>query len=206
MFMSFGEGPGRREHGPLSAASLEDTMSQFAEYVVNRLFSVGLSLESARSIVGESPAGDRVAAARGEVDRMIRDIRTITFGRAADRGNQAPDRRPGPPGGHADRTRESLDGVVSSLSEVGALLQAAADLPRDAARPRITEALRRLDDLAREVRDHVSADANRGPRGAAARAHSANGPGTAGGCGGLCRAAGAKGRPDQEARAGGLPC
>ena len=94
-----GEGLGRREHGPLSAASLEDTMSQFAEYVVNRLFSVGLSLESAPSIVGEGPAGDRVAAATGEVDRMIRDIRTITFGRAADRGNQAPDRRPVPPGG-----------------------------------------------------------------------------------------------------------
>ena len=146
----------------MSAASLEDTMSQFAEYVVNRLFSVGLSLENARSIVGEGPAGDRVAAATEEVDRMIRDIRTITFGRAADRGKDAPDRRPVPPGGHADRTRELLDGVVNSLSEVGALLQTAADLPRDAARPRITEALRRLDDLAREVRDHVSADRGAG--------------------------------------------
>ena len=53
---------------------------------------------------------------------MIRDIRTITFGRAADRGKNVPDRRPVPPGGHADRTRELLDGVVNSLSEVGALL------------------------------------------------------------------------------------
>jgi hypothetical protein len=168
MFMSSGEGLpepgeglGRREHGPVPA-SLEDTMSQFAEYVVNRLFSVGLSLESARSIVGEGAAGDRVAAAAGEVDRMIRDIRTITFGRAADRGNHAPDRWPVPPGGHGDRTRKLLDGVVNSISEVGALVQAAADLPRDATRPRMTEALRRLDDLALEVRDHVSTDRGAG--------------------------------------------
>ena len=47
---------------------------------MNRLFSVGLSLESAGSIVGNGPAGDRIAAAADEVDRMIRDIRTALFG------------------------------------------------------------------------------------------------------------------------------
>jgi hypothetical protein len=49
-------------------------------YIMNRLFSVGLSLESAGSIVGNGPAGDRIAAAADEVDRMIRDIRTALFG------------------------------------------------------------------------------------------------------------------------------
>ena len=54
-------------------------------YIVNRLFSVGLSLDSARSIVGNGPAGDRITAATDEVDRLIRDIRTAMFGLAEDR-------------------------------------------------------------------------------------------------------------------------
>jgi len=151
-----------RERGPArEAASLEDAMSQFAGYIVNRLFSVGLSLESARSIVEKGPAGDRVAAATGEVDRMIGDIRTVLFSLAADRENHAPGRVPAPPGGYADRTGELLGGVINSVSEVGALLRATADLP-DTARLRITEALRRLDDAVQKVRDHVSAERDRG--------------------------------------------
>lgn len=71
--------------GPLESAAPEDTMPELAGYIVNRLFSVGLSLDSARSIVGEGPAGDRIAAATGEVDRMIRDIRTALFGLTEDR-------------------------------------------------------------------------------------------------------------------------
>lgn len=86
------EGLGRREHGPMPAASVDDAMSRFAGYVVNRLFSVGLNLESARSIVGEGPAGDRVAAATGEVDRLIRDVRAVLFDLAADRGTHSRDR------------------------------------------------------------------------------------------------------------------
>jgi hypothetical protein len=74
--------PGR---GPLrAAASPGVTMPELAEYVVNRLFSVGLSLESARCIVGAGRAGDRIASASDEVDHMIRDIRAIMFSRAAD--------------------------------------------------------------------------------------------------------------------------
>jgi hypothetical protein len=165
MFMSSGESqPGPRDDlrspdtGLVPAASLEDVMSRFAGYVVNRLFSVGLRLESARSIVGDGPAGDRVAAATGEVDRMIGDIRTMLFDLAADRGNHAPDRSSLPPGGHADRTGELLDQVVTSISEASALLQAAAGLPRDTAERRMTEARRSLDDVARNVRDHVLAE------------------------------------------------
>jgi hypothetical protein len=60
-------------------------MPELVGYIVNRLFSVGLSLESARSMVGKGPAGDRIAAATDEVDRMIRDIRMALFGLAEDR-------------------------------------------------------------------------------------------------------------------------
>ena len=57
------------------AAPPGEAISRFAGDVVNRLFSIGLSLDSALSIAGTGPAGDRVAAAAGELDRLIRDIR-----------------------------------------------------------------------------------------------------------------------------------
>ena len=53
---------------------------------------------------------------------------------------------------------ELLDSVVHNIFIVGLMLQAAADLPHDAAALRITETLGRLDDVVREVRDHVLAD------------------------------------------------
>jgi anti-sigma B factor antagonist len=49
---------------------------------------------------------------------------------------------------------ELLHWVVTSIFDIALLLQTAADLPRDAAGPRITEALGRIDDVVREVRDH----------------------------------------------------
>jgi hypothetical protein len=57
----------------------QDGLPGFANYIVSRLFSVGLSLDSARSVVGDGPAGDRIAAATDGVDRLIRDIRTAVF-------------------------------------------------------------------------------------------------------------------------------
>lgn len=83
MLMSDADGEDLPES--LEPAAPEVTMPEFAGDIVNRLFSVGLSLESARSIVGNGPAGDRIAAATGEVDRIIRDIRTMLFGLTADR-------------------------------------------------------------------------------------------------------------------------
>jgi hypothetical protein len=75
-----GAGRGSRERGlAREAAAPDDTMTRFAEYVVDRLFSVGLSLDSAHGIVGEGPAGDRVAAVTDEVDRLIREIRDYVF-------------------------------------------------------------------------------------------------------------------------------
>lgn len=59
--------------------------------------------------------------------------------------------------GPAGSARELLDWVVNSIFAVGVLLEGAHELPHDAAGPRITEALHRLDDVVREVRDHVLA-------------------------------------------------
>jgi len=92
-----------------SSALLEETMSRFAGDVVHRLFSAGLSMESARSIVGKGPAGDRVAAATDEIDRTIRDIRTIVFSLYADAerlsAGPAADRWTLPAGRHARSCR-----------------------------------------------------------------------------------------------------
>jgi len=52
------------------------------------------------------------------------------------------------------RSRELLDAVVSRLFEVGVSLQAAATLPEEVARNRITEALARLDDTIHEIRSY----------------------------------------------------
>ncbi len=59
-------------------------------------------------------------------------------------------------------TGELLDSVVRSIFSVGLLLEAAGDLPGDAAAQRITAALGRLDDVVRDVRDHVLADRGQG--------------------------------------------
>ena len=76
-------------------ASLDETMSRFAGDIVHRLFSIGLSLDSASGIAADGPAGDRVAAVTGELDRLIRDIRAIVFG-PADHRQRLPGPRPGP--------------------------------------------------------------------------------------------------------------
>jgi len=86
---------GRERPSPHRSASADETMSRFAADIVNRLFSIGLSLESARSIVTKGPAGDRIAAATDEIDRTIRDIRTTVFTLARDREQ--------PPAGGPDR-------------------------------------------------------------------------------------------------------
>ena len=78
-----GLGSGRADHqrGPAGQpAPLDGTTAHFAGFVVNRLFSIGLRLDSAHSIVGKGAAGDRIAAAADEVDHLIRDIRDHVFG------------------------------------------------------------------------------------------------------------------------------
>jgi hypothetical protein len=58
---------------------------EFVLDTVNRLFSVGLSLTNAQGLVGPGAAADRLAAAIGELDDTIRDIRTAAFGYVAGR-------------------------------------------------------------------------------------------------------------------------
>jgi anti-anti-sigma factor len=53
------------------------------------------------------------------------------------------------------RVQELLDRVVQSLFQAGHSLQTAIDPPREVARERITEALGRLDDTIREIREYV---------------------------------------------------
>jgi PAS domain S-box-containing protein len=55
----------------------------------------------------------------------------------------------------AELTRELLDRVVTSLFHAGLSLQAATGLSADAARERISDALRHLDDTVHEIRDHI---------------------------------------------------
>ena len=81
--MSDADGPNLPR--PSEPLTQRNAMSEFAGHIVNRLFSVGLSLESAHSIVGNGPAGDRIAGATDEFDRLIRDIRTALFDRDEDR-------------------------------------------------------------------------------------------------------------------------
>jgi anti-anti-sigma factor len=59
--------------------------------------------------------------------------------------------------GQARRARELLDRVASGLLHVGLSLQAAIELPHDAAVQRIADALHRLDETIREIHDHIFA-------------------------------------------------
>jgi len=104
--------------GPPQPAAPQDPMPEFAGYIVNRLFSIGLSLESARSIVGNGPAGDRIAAATNEVDRTIRDIRTMMFGVTDDRRAMA------------ERLAQTARALQASALDAVSLLEQQADLVR----------------------------------------------------------------------------
>jgi anti-sigma B factor antagonist len=63
---------------------------------------------------------------------------------------------------HEARAEELLHVVVASIFDVGVIMQAAIDLPPDVTAQRITEALRRLDDAVRDVRDHMFAEPAQG--------------------------------------------
>jgi anti-anti-sigma factor len=55
----------------------------------------------------------------------------------------------------AEHSQELFDRVVGSLFRTGLSVQAAASLPTDVARERISDALERLDETIHEIRDHV---------------------------------------------------
>jgi hypothetical protein len=65
----------------------------------------------------------------------------------------------------AGRSRDLLTSVVSSVVTAGLSLEAAVDLPREAAAQHMSEALRCLDEVVREVRDHVFAEQSQSGQG-----------------------------------------
>jgi anti-anti-sigma factor len=63
---------------------------------------------------------------------------------------------------HSARAEELLQLVTASMFDAGLVLQAAIGLPPDATAQRITEALSRLDDAVRDVRDYLFAERGQG--------------------------------------------
>ena len=119
--MSSGDCEGLR--GPLEPTVTQDRTSEFAGIVVNRLFSIGLSLESARSIVGNGPAGDRVAAATGEVDKLISDIRAAVFRSDAN-----------PLAAGRERSARTARALQARALDAAALLERGAEIARQPSR------------------------------------------------------------------------
>jgi hypothetical protein len=116
--------------GPLEPAAPEHTTPEWAGYIVNGLFSIGLSLESARSIVGDGPAGDRIGAATDKVDRLIREIRHQVFA-----GHQQEDQeRPAQTADRAALLHEHMArtarALQASAANNAALLEQTAELSR----------------------------------------------------------------------------
>ena len=74
-----------------------DMSGQVVFDTVNRLFSVGLSLTNTQGLIGPGVAADRLAAAIGELDHTIRDIRTAAFGAALTSRQIQPVPMPAPP-------------------------------------------------------------------------------------------------------------
>ena len=79
-------------------------------------------------------------------------IRDVTVAR---RGDDLADLARGMAADQPPPTKDLLDRVVRHLFEVGLSLQAAAGLPGEVARKRLSEALDQLDEVIHEIRDHA---------------------------------------------------
>ena len=152
------DGHARDSHPAPWSALPEDVMSQFANNIVGQLSSVEVSLESARSIVGDGPAGEHIASATGEIDRVIHDIRTVIFSLAADAENYIPERWPPLPERRRGGTAELLDWVMNSMLGIGVALQAAAGQPPGTVGQDLLEAGRSIDEMAQVIRDHMDGE------------------------------------------------
>jgi hypothetical protein len=84
LVMPVPDADGQDPPGSLEPEAPRPTMSEFASHIANRLFLVGLSLDRAHGIVGNGPAGDRLAAATDEVNQLISDVRATVVNSAAD--------------------------------------------------------------------------------------------------------------------------
>lgn len=88
------------------------------------------------------------------LDRLVAIYPDLGAAIAAGAGRRERETRTADP---AARTDELLDVAVGGIFDVGLILQTAVDLPRDVTAQRIAEALRRLDEIVRKIRDHVLA-------------------------------------------------
>jgi len=95
----------------------------------------------------------RVLSLNG-LDRMVAVYPDLDAAVAAGAGHREHRTQTADP---AARTEELLDVAVVGIFDVGLILRAAIDLPPGDTAQRITEALRRLDEVVRDIRDHVFA-------------------------------------------------
>ena len=75
--------PGRRGDGAEAALLLARDRDRIAEdmndLVVRRLFSAGLTLETALGLIGDHPGARKVQEAIDQLDLAIRDVRNVVF-------------------------------------------------------------------------------------------------------------------------------
>ena len=75
--------PGRAGDGVEAALLLARDRDRIAEdmndVVVRRLFSAGLTLETALGLIGDHPGARKVQEAIGQLDLAIRDVRNVVF-------------------------------------------------------------------------------------------------------------------------------
>jgi signal transduction histidine kinase len=75
--------PGRAGNGAepalLPAQDRDRIAGDMNDLVVRRLFSAGLTLETALGLIGDHPGARKIQEAIGELDLAIRDVRTIVF-------------------------------------------------------------------------------------------------------------------------------
>lgn len=108
-------------------------------------------------LVVTAPAVRRVLALNG-LDRLTAVYPDLDGALAAEADrNKVPGKRKNGIAREGTQDDDRLDSAVTNIFIAGMMLQATIDLPRDVTAQRITEALSRLDDAVRQIRDQVFA-------------------------------------------------
>lgn len=147
------------------------TNVELAMVAVNRIFRAGLAIEAAASLLPGSSV-TLVLRALDDLGQLADDIRDAALHPLGGREDPPALGEMRREAGalaiatatpqSAGRVRELLDSVVNHIFKAGMSLQAATDLPRDAAAQHITEALHRLDEVVWRIRDHVFTEHRQG--------------------------------------------
>jgi hypothetical protein len=69
----------RSDGDPEPFATGGEITPELAAALIQRVFGAGILLAGASSIVGESPAAERLASAAAELDLLVREIRQAVF-------------------------------------------------------------------------------------------------------------------------------